>query len=141
MNIRETENLERIIRVNHENDMEEEKKKFIKNSIDQVEDILSKYNCVCINKESAKSCMHASFGYDFSFNNQSSDVIFIFNLFKPNILFDKKEYFNEMEKRGYKNFVIDFTNFCIQFEVDYIYAGDEYKIVDRTENKKEESDV
>ena len=138
MDIREKENLERVIKVNDENDIDEEKKKFIKNSIDQVEDILSRYNCVCINKEHAKSCMHATFGYDFSYNSQSSDVTFIFNLFRPNILFDKKDYFNEMENRGYRNLVIDFTNFCIRFEADYIYAGDIYKIVVQTENKQEE---
>ena len=82
--------------------------------------------------------MHATIGYDFSLINQYSDVAFIFNLFKPNILFDKKDCLNEMEKRGYKNLVIDFTNFCIQFDVDYIYADDTYKIVDRSENKKVE---
>ena len=43
-----------------------------------------------------------------------------------------------MEKRGYKNLVIDFTNLCIQFDVDYIYADDTYKIVDRSEIKKVE---
>lgn len=141
MNIKEEEILETIIKANHNINMEEERKKFVKNSIDQVEKILSRYNCICISKEHAKSCMHTTIGYDFSLVKEYSDVAFIFNLFSPNILFDKKDLFKEMEQRGYKNLTVDVTNFCIRFEVDYIYAGDEYKIVDRTENKKEESDV
>ena len=141
MDIKETENLIRIIRADDEINMEEEKKKFIKNSIDHVEEILSKYNCICINKEHAKSCMHATIGYDFSFISQSSDATYIFNLFRPNILFDKKDYFNEMEKRGYKNLIIDFTNFCIRFDVDYIYSGKTYRLVDRSENNQEETNV
>lgn len=141
MNINVKENLETMINVNHKINVEENRMKFVKNSIDRVEKILSRYNCICINKEHAKSCMHATIGYDFSLVNQYSDVAFIFNLFRSNILFDKKDCFNEMEKRGYKNFIIDFTNFCIRFEVDYIYVGDIYMIVDRIENKKEENDV
>lgn len=134
----EKDNILTIIKENHEINMEEKRIKFVKNSIDQVEKILSRYNCICINKEHAKSCMHATIGYDFSLVDKNSDVTFIFNLFRQNILFDKKDCLNEMEKRGYKNLVIDFTKFCIQFEVDYIYSGDIYKIVDRTENKKVE---
>lgn len=138
---KEKENIERIIKVNHENNMEEEKKKFIKNSIDQVEDILSKYNCIYINKKPSKSYIHATIGYDFSLANQCSDIAFIFNLFRPNILFDKKDYFDEMEKRGYRNFIIDFTNFCIQFDVVYVCAGDIYVIIEQSENEEEKSDV
>lgn len=134
----EKDNILTNIKENHEINMEEKRIKFVKNSIDQVEKILSRYNCICINKEHAKSCMHATIGYDFSLVDNNSDVTFIFNLFRPNILFDKKDCFNEMEKHGYKNLVIDFTNFCIKFNVDYIYAGDIYKIVDRSENKKVE---
>ncbi len=130
----EKDNILRIIKENHEINMEEERIKFVKNSIDQVEKILSRYNCIFINKEHAKSCMHATIGYDFSLVNQYQDVEFIFNLFRPNILFDKKDCYDEMKKRGYKNLTIDFINFCIQFDVDYIYAGDIYKIVDRSEN-------
>lgn len=134
---REKENILSIIKMNHENDMEEEKKKFIKVNIDRVEDTLSRYNCVCICKEHGKNCMHATLGYDFSFCTGYESVMFIFNTFRPNILFDKKDYFAEMEARGYKNLVIDFTNYCIHFDVDYIYSGDTYKLVDRTENKQE----
>lgn len=130
----EKDNILTIIKENHEINMEEKRIKFVKNSIDQVEKILSRYNCIFINKEHAKSCMHTTIGYDFSLVNQYQDVEFIFNLFRPNILFDKKDCYDEMKKRGYKNLTIDFINFCIQFDVDYIYAGDIYKIVDRSEN-------
>ena len=112
----------RALKAYHTNNMDEEKKKFIKSSIDRIEETLSKFNCVCINREVKDSYTRATFGYDFSFaSDKYQEVSFMFNLFKPNILFDKKDYLAEMESRGYKNLTIDFTNQCIQFDVYYIY--------------------
>lgn len=140
MNIYEKENLIRIIEANHENDMEEEKKKFIKSAIDRIEETLSKFNCVCINREEKDYYIRATLGYDFSFASDNyQEVSFMFTLFKPNILFDKKDYLAEMESRGYKNLTIDFTNQCIQFDVYYIYdAVTGQYIFEESKNEQEE---
>ena len=129
MNIKIKEDLERIIKSNHEIDIEEEKEKNINDQIDIVEDILSKYSCKCINREYTKSYMRASFSYDCSYISQTAGIMFIFNLFRPSVLLNKKDYFNEMKKRGYKNFTVDYKRFCIRFDVDYICEDGTYKIV------------